>query len=440
MSLAELNRRQFILKSLTAMGGLGLKSVLLNLPPAFLLRGAMASTSAKKLIFSHNRSGDPLNGNTPGSYPNVPLNVVRHPVSGTHASSFVKTAIQLGPQSYDGAQVWGTLSSDIRDQMHFFRAPTLENNHTKGVYVMSVRNALKNKEGRSYEIFPSVVSYENAAALGIENPKPMGFGGVLEYENVEEAPIKPKALKELFQSYTNATESVMKQARDTAIDALYSALKSKGTLAQRKYLDNHAISRNQAAIYATQLSSYLTSVTNNSTINIIRAAVALLKINATAAVRLSFAFGGDNHSDADLEFEAEQTVNGVADIQDLWDEVKSLGLENDTIFMINNVFGRTLEPRGPGRGRDHNTWDNVAIVLGPGVKPGVTGGLDPNPEFPYQRAAAFNSVNGTLTNPDVPPSLAHASLVKSVLKICGVPEARIEKRIKSGIYVPNLIA
>ncbi|MEZ4819559.1 MAG: hypothetical protein R3A45_06585 [Bdellovibrionota bacterium] len=162
------SRREFILRALRTSGGLGLYSILLNLPPAFLLKGAMAAETAKYLIFSEHRGACPLNANVPGTY----VSGVRHPTGVAFAAADIilgNTTLQGNRQ---GAAVWNDLDPEIRARLHFTHHSTRENNHSRSIDVMRVKGAVKNEEGRATVVIPSAIAQETAATLGTSQIKP----------------------------------------------------------------------------------------------------------------------------------------------------------------------------------------------------------------------------------------------------------------------------
>ena len=59
-------------------------------------------------------------------------------------------------------------------------------------------------------------------------------------------------------------------------------------------------------------------------------------------VTMRIAFGGDNHTDSNLQAEADQHVSGIAGIQQVMDALAGLSLSDKVTFATMNVFGRNL--------------------------------------------------------------------------------------------------
>src|SRR4029077_19908037 len=114
------------------------------------------------------------------------------------------------------------------------------------------------------------------------------------------------------------------------------------------------------------------------------AAAALFAANVTSVVTMHIAFGGDNHTDANLQGEADQHVTGVQGIQQVMTALAGLtdtagvSLTERVTFATMNVCGRTLSgiAKVTSRaGRDHYGNHSVMVMIGKKVKPDVYGGL-----------------------------------------------------------------
>jgi Protein of unknown function (DUF1501) len=97
-----------------------------------------------------------------------------------------------------------------------------------------------------------------------------------------------------------------------------------------------------------------------------------------AVVSIHIPFGGDNHSDQDLEDETAETISGVASIASLMAQLQTAGLQDRVTFMSLNVFGRTLGTNGgqpATTGRTHNQNHQVSVTIGKGFRGGVVGDI-----------------------------------------------------------------
>ena len=107
------------------------------------------------------------------------------------------------------------------------------------------------------------------------------------------------------------------------------------------------------------------------------AAAALAKARVAPVISIYIPFGGDNHQDADLQNEAQQTTSGVETIGLLWRELKTARIQNSVTFAMLNVFGRQFERNATG-GRNHNRNHGVMVAFGSKIKGGVYGGVNEN--------------------------------------------------------------
>ena len=414
------SRRDFILKSLTAASSLGFRSFLLGLPTAFLTKRAMANPNATYLIYSTYAEGCPLNANVPGAY----VSGVTHPASFATPVSF-----SLGPAQVQAAGAWATLPQALRDRLQFIHHHTLTNAHSEAENVMRVQGSLKTATGSGQEMLPSAVAQINKAALGTMSTAPIVLGQLnasVTFNSVAQPYIAPTALRSLFPATISATTRSLQQFRDNAIDSLYQDLKTNGTSAQKKFLDDHVNSAAQSRQLALEFQSTLNNL-GTGYVAELRAAAALIAAKVTPTIVVGLRFGSDNHSQSGEE--VNQTEVSIAAMTDLWSQLNALGIADKTTFCIQNVFGRTLRG-GPTGGRQHHGAHSVAVLFGPNVKPGVTGALDMN--VGQGESTAINSTTGLAAGADVPKTETLAATAKTILKACGADEAVINQRVTLG--------
>ena len=445
---SEHSRRDFLHRSLALGGGLGYRSLLLGLPPAFISARVMAASERKFLIFAERGRGDPMNANVPGSY----IAGVRHPKA---AEATLMPDLAAGfenPVPFDfgsgqsilSAKAWAELPAELRSRMHFVHHATGASGHGSSGFTMTARGAIKNKSGNGAENLPSVHCQESVGSLGTLQTKPISLDGELTFQSAPQPVTSPSMLKELFvQSKGIAKASKVMPLRDEILDSLYRDLKANGTPAQRRFLDDYVISRSQARLFSDKLSEYLTEVNGDGAANQMRTAVALIALNATPCVRIGIPFGEDNHSDGTLEQEIEGSINGIAAIQVLWEQLNAFSLQDKVVFAAMNVFGRTLGtrylPSGEPKGRDHNPDHSVLITFGPQMKGGVSGGIEFDPKEPTRgQAYAFNSQTGLAADPDIKPEESHASCAKTILHACGVDQKVIDERVSYGRRITKM--
>ena len=127
------------------------------------------------------------------------------------------------------------------------------------------------------------------------------------------------------------------------------------------------------------------------------AAVALFKANVTPVVTMRIGFGGDNHTDANLQAEVDQHVTGVQGIEQVMAALRSNQLEDKVTFATMNVFGRNLNgiAKVTSRaGRDHYGNHSVMVMIGKNVKPSVIGGAVPAGSSGSLVASDINAATG----------------------------------------------
>jgi hypothetical protein len=440
------DRRRFLITSALGLGSLPLRSIVTGLPIPLLMgmsgEAIAAATSAQYLIMSHMNGGDPLNTNVPGSYPNDPsdssdpLRFIQHATVaelGAAAAEFeVPRSYNLGNTAVKAAGPWADLPADLRQQMAFWHHGTYVNAHSEQPSVMRLGGALKDINGTGSAQLGSLVAEELNSALATSSKEIVMVGGAqIQAQGRNLQPLSPTSLKGIFIS-SEANLDKMIALRNRYLDQTYKTLKTQGTPAQRRFLDQYAISQQEATTMGSGLGDLLSGVTSNNADGQIKAAVALLKLNIAPAVTLGFGFGGDNHFDSDLEDEVTATTSGVAAIGKLWAELKTQGLQDKTTFATLNVFGRSLRRASSG-GRNHNGNHHCMVVFGPNIKAGVVGGfkaINAASSTTDMKAAPINSVTGgTGGITDIPFEHTLASVGKTLIKAVGISDTRLNLRV-----------
>lgn len=424
------HRREFIAGLFTAAGGIGLQSLLLGLPPAFLARRAMAAEAVDPtfLVFTSRRAADPVNANVPGTYINGII----------HNRDFPGVDFNLGNVRVKAAKPWADLPQGFRSHLNFFHLQTGTSSHNETENVIRAGNQLLGLGGAGLEMLPSAIAQHTSVALGTTLERPIDLnntGWTLRYKNVAQPRTNPVPLKNSLVGNTSTRELDLQKFRDQKIDELYKDLKSNGTPAQIKFLERNVASRQQARELTQKLSSLLSDVNGNSTRDRMRASAALFLSRTAPAVVFGLDFGGDNHKDAGLNKERDKTRTAVADIGFMYNLLDDLGIANQTTFAQMNVFGRTLGPKGNLAGRDHHRRHNTLVLYGPKVKPGVTGGINSQNGKEGGRATGINSVTGTNQNPDIKDTQTLAAGAATVMRACGVTDEDIKERLPSGKVV-----
>lgn len=420
-----IDRREFLLRSLASGGALGLRSFLLGLPISFLTRRSIAAAGpANYLIYSTQSMGCPVNNNAPGTYEsNLPYMY--------HPSAFATPAtFNLGTNVVKGAAPWATLQTELLNRMQFIYHDTLTNSHNEGEKVMQMQGSLKGSQGNGEELIPSAIAQLTSGALGTFGKDPIVIADTNSKISSNSVPLQilpPNSIKNLFSNNAAGAALTMKSFRDSAVDELYRDLKTNGNLAQRKFLDNHVQSAQQSRNLASALSNSLSAINGNTYNDQALTAAALLAAGITPSVVLSFGFGQDNHLQSNPDFEVTQTNESILALNALYTQLKALGIHDKTTFCLQNVFGRTFGPKSPAQGRDHYGAGSVAVMFGPNIKPGITGGLEPiNSQF-GAKSTGINSTTGKSSSPDIPVNETLASVGKTLMYACGIAETDISR-------------
>ncbi len=440
-----INRRRLLIAGALGMGSLPLRSLITGLPIPFLLGAsprALAASTANFLILSHLSSGDPLNANVPGTYPQDPaittdpLRFIQHATVaelGAIAEGYQNpSTFNLGTASVKAASSWASLPVDLRQHLAFWHHGTYVNAHGELPTVRRLGGAVKGYDGSGTDELGSLVAEELNADLGTVGKEILAVGGngvVSQGRNV--AVLPPTSLKGIFVS-SEVNLDKMIAMRDRFIDKAYSDLKVTGTPAQRKFFDQYAISRQSAGTMGNALGDLLSSVTSDAPIDQAKVAVAFLQLGIAPVISLGLPFGGDNHSDSDLLDEVTETNESVAVIAALWGYLKAAGLQDRVTFATMNTFGRSLR-RTSGGGRGHHGDHHAMCVFGPNIKGGVIGGCTPintSGAVSDMRAAAINSATGGVGGKtDIPFEQTLVSVGKTLAKAVGISEARMNVRI-----------
>jgi hypothetical protein len=357
------------------MSALLINSLASGLPLGYLLNPSRAcaqsgSNEFQTLILSTSSRGDPLNVNCPGSYTN---GVINNPRLDTARATF-------GESRSRGARVWCDLPANLRDRLAFFHYNPRTAAHPEYRATMTMRGSIKNEASNGTEMFASAISqlaYSPMTHLQ-EEPIPL-CNSFLSFKSQPLQQIKPVDVKSLF-SPADQQLADLRQNRDAVLDALYADMKENGNQAQRQFIDRYALSRGQARDLGEQLGGLLDRLpTNeddpNSPLDQVIAAVALARLNISPVITINIPFGGDNHQDAGLIQEEEETIAGVGLINSLWNELNDAGIQDRVSFATMNVFGRRSYTNSRG-GRDHNQHHAVMVGFGRHIQGGVYGGMD----------------------------------------------------------------
>jgi hypothetical protein len=270
-----------------------------------------------------------------------------------------------------------------------------------------------------------------APCFGTVQAEPIALGAgrngseLLSYSGRTLPSVSPTQLKQLLSGSTTDPLVKLRKVRDTTIDQLNALAKSDGTMAQKAFLDAMALTQTQVRALASQLMTTLSGITSDNAAGQAKAAAALIAANVTPVVTIRLAFGGDNHSDSNLQAEADQHVTGVQGIQAVMDELAALSLLDKVTFATLNVFGRNLNSISKTEsraGRDHYGNHSVMMMTGKNIKPAVIGGITGT----ALQASPIDSTTGLASaSGDIPAAQTHVAAARTLGVALGIPTATL---------------
>jgi len=236
--------------------------------------------------------------------------------------------------------------------------------------------------------------------------------------------VSPMQLKQLLTPSASNPLVTLRSLRDSALDELNALAKSDGTGIQQQFLDALATTQTQVRALATALASTLSGIKDNGVQSQGLAAAALIAANVTPVVTMHIPFGGDNHSDQNLQAEADQTVSGVQGIQQLMTALAANNLTDKVTFTTLNVFGRNLNgiSKVTSRaGRDHYGNHCVTLTIGKNVAPGVIGGITPDSSGAYVASGIDSGSGASDTSGDISADDTHVAAARTLAASLGIP-------------------
>ncbi|MEY4578544.1 MAG: hypothetical protein RL701_3247 [Pseudomonadota bacterium] len=415
--------------------------------PAYFLRDparvsaqdlACAITAKEKLqylIVSTSSAGDPMNCNCPGTYDVTQL---VHPLQPEMAA----TALQLGSKMYMAAKPWaattagGALAAATLARTAFFHHSTRTTVHGDQPKVMKLLGATK-----SGEMFVSAYAKHLSTCFGTVQTEPIAVGArgnggeLVSFAGRTLPSISPTQLKQLLAGSRNDPLVKLRGLRDTALDQLNQLAKQDATGVQMQFLDALALSQRQVRELAEQLGTTLNAITSDDVNGQALAAAALIAANVTPVVTLRIPFGGDNHTDQDLQNETDQHITGVAGIQAVMDALSMLGLSDKATFATMNVFGRNLNgvAKVEARtGRDHYGNHSVMVLIGKNVAPCVIGGVMAGNGAAYGASDIDSASGAAAKGGDIPVADSQLAAARTLAAALGIPDALVDADLAEG--------
>jgi hypothetical protein len=441
-------------------GSLGLKAFVTGLPTWYLLNPRRATAqdlqcaitardNLQYLILSLSSNGDPLNCNVPGTY-EIPA--IIHPTQ----TEMEQVPLTLGSQTVGAALPWadpsvlsptdmamgvatpatGQLKSSVLARTAFIHHRTGTTVHGDQPKVMKLLGDMSGGE-----MVVSAYAKHLSTCFGTVQAPPISVGArgnsseLISFAGRTLPSISPTQLKQLLTG--SKTDALVKARvlRDQALDQLNQMAKSDGSDIQKQFLDKLSTSQTQVRALADQLGTTLNAITADDVNGQALAAAALISANVTPVVTIHLSFGGDNHTDTNLQAEADQHVSGVKGIQTVMNALAGLtdaagvSLTERVTFATMNVFGRNLngiQKVTDRTGRDHYGNHSVMVLIGKNVKGGVIGGVVPNSTTsttPAYQAGDIDSATGAQVNGgDISATKSHASAVRTLGAALGIPD------------------
>ncbi len=451
----KINRRQGLLGLFG--GTLGLKAFVTGLPAWYLLNPRRATAqdlqcaiTAKQnlqyLILSVSSNGDPLNCNVPGTYEAA---TIIHPTQ----TEVEQVPLTLGGNTYGAALPWadpsvlsptdmamgvatpatGQLNSAVLARTAFFHHRTGTTVHGDQPKVMKLLGDMSGGE-----MVVSAYAKHLSTCFNTVQAAPIAVGArgnsseLVSFAGRTLPSISPTQLKQLLTGSKNDPLVKARALRDQALNQLNQMAKLDGSPIQQQFLDKLATSQTQVRALADQLGTTLAAITADDVNGQALAAAALISANVTPVVTVHLSFGGDNHTDANLQAEADQHVSGIRGIQTIMNALGTLtdsagvSLTERVTFATLNVFGRNLngiQKVTDRTGRDHYGNHSVMVMIGKNVKAGVYGGVVAATNGTYSAGDIDSATGAQVTGGDITAAKSQAAAVRTLGAALGIPDS-----------------
>jgi hypothetical protein len=251
--------------------------------------------------------------------------------------------------------------------------------------------------------------------------------------------ISPTQLKQLLTGARGdalTAKGALRDLRDASLTKLNDLAKRSASAVQKDFLDKLALGQTQVRQLADTLADTLNAISSDNVAGQAQAAAALIAANVTPVVTVHIGFGGDNHTDSNLQAEADQHVSGIQGIQAIMTALANTKdasgnpLTDRVTFATMNVFGRNLNnisklssTTNPG-GRDHFGNHNVMVIIGKNVKSSVIGGVTADSKGTLV-AAGIDSATGAAmaSGGDIDASKTQTSAARTLGAALGIPDS-----------------
>lgn len=447
------SRRAILAGGALAGGGLILRSLATGLPPLFLAdpaRAQLPGVLPQTLIMATSQAGDPVNANCPGSY-----------VAGAeHPDAFAQPVpIQLGQTRSECAAPWLDLPAALRERLSVFHYASRSPAHSDHKKTLRMHGSVRGADGSGTEEFPAMVAQLVGPILQTQQAEPLPLSNAeVGYEGQPLQTLAPSQLAALFDRDAELQALAdLRSMRDRTLDAVYGRLRRDGNRSQRAFVERYLRSRDEARNLGEQLAEALAGLGIDSASVAAGAipadeidgaqhqlitAVALASLGIAPVITVSIPFGGDNHQDGDLADETAETISGVGQIAALWGALEQTRMTDRVTFALLNVFGRTLVRNAVG-GRNHNRDHAVMISFGPGINPGVYGGVEVVDGrarcLEIDRRNGTPAGDGLAAGRRITRELTMESAGKTLALAMGLDSAAVEARLPLGMPVQAML-
>ena len=454
--MSVFSRRNFLRFGAAAGIGVGLRAALTGLPASFLLRGrAHASEGHDRIvILASSSAGEPINVCGPGTFDSEYSDYFSHPRSAdVDASDVVEQTVNdvrigveslgqpaevaLGLERVRLASCFAALSPEMLNHLVWFNYRSGANIHPQFKDVLTGYGQLRGPDGRGAEQLPATIAQEMAGILSTTTSDPLVLGtGAFASNGSSLANYSPTKLKTLTQSVGRAIGGAENFAvmYDAFIDETYREVRENGTAQQRRFFDQHAASRREAAEFGSSLGTLLEDITDDSIQSQMRCAAIVAKLRLAPVIIINTDFGGDNHQDAGLISETNQTLAMIAALDTYWKSIHELNVAEDVLFANLDVFGRN--PRSDGNGRGHYGDFVSGLMVGTHLKGGVVGGWEVSDQA---RATGIHASTGSSIDANIEAEDTLLAYYKTIMNAAGVPSERQDIRLPTGTLVSSVV-
>ena len=252
--------------------------------------------------------------------------------------------ITLGTQQVQMAACFAALKPALLNHLVWFHYRSGANIHPQYKDVLTAFGEVRGRDGRGAEQLPAALAQELALLLDSTTPDPLVLGqGSFVSNGSSLANYSPMKMKTLAQSLGHAMGGTDNFAvlYDSFIDEAYREVQEHGTAQQRRFFDQHAASRGEAADFGSRLGHLLTDVHDDSIKSQMRTAAIVAKLRLAPVVLINLDFGGDNHQDGGLLAETNQTLAMIDALDAYWTAIEDEGVADDVFFANLDASGAT---------------------------------------------------------------------------------------------------